>query len=152
MIPIRRDAFRAGLLSLPLAVTSCVSAPKRVPLAEPMASFASNLKFTIVQQTIAMLRKEGGHRRGYVMTQFHYLDGKLLDANVIYQVGNKELGDEVVGVLMQAKVPAPIPAIAGKRTRFLVDFCFMLSNDVCLQYERRAFEAEPPDTADKAQP
>ncbi|HEY3645848.1 MAG TPA: hypothetical protein VGM16_10960 [Gammaproteobacteria bacterium] len=136
------SAFFAVLL-----LSACASGNRHASNVDPaMASFEAELKGSLTQQTVGELRKISKFQSGFVYSQFHYQDGKILDASVVYLAGRKDLAQAVTDQLLRAQVPPAIPEIAGKRIRFLLGFCFFPSPADCDEYKKRANAAVPPET------
>ena len=105
--------------------------------------FGVILKRIITTQTVDNLRKETRGDSGYVLAQFHYLDGKIVDAKTIYTQGDPSLADAVTDQLLHVQAPPPISALAGRKTRFVIGFCFIQNPYLCQHYENDAYRHVP---------
>lgn len=111
-----------------------------VSLQPPFTNFATVLRKDIIDQTTPGLRKDWPGDHGYIVIRFDYQDGSLSDAKSLYNSsGEQKLADDVVGRVLRVKAPAPIPAVASKRLRFTVGFCFMNNAQKCSSLVKEAY-------------
>lgn len=112
-----------------------------VSLQPPFTNFATILRQDIVDQTTPSLRKYSPGDYGYVVIGFDYQDGSLSNVKVLYDSsGERKLADDIAAHVLRVKVPAPIPAVAGKRMKFRIGFCLMSNYLECNHLEQKAYK------------
>ena len=134
-----------------LLLCACAAPTERYAIDPEIEAFGQSLKASISRQTMDNLRREAVFQGGFATVQFHYQDGKILDANVIYLLGYKPLGEDVVQQLMKVEPPPPIPRLVGKRIRFIVGFCLLSDEEACREYQKRGARAAQPESGDAAE-